>query len=256
MPSHDPFRRLIPSTPASSRWKATVRFGVGRMGVVWLHPTGGDTVSGRFEPPRAVATEVPAGAGDRQEVTGWTDASASAGSRLRAPMIAMSVRLGLMGGRAGALAVTKDRARPALHRCPLLIPLLLAIGLEPLMSAEATSVLGSGDSSGLPDEATTLLTSWDNLLVAFVLPIAAIGVGIITVTGSIQRLSATGLVGGVITAVLGVIGAMALPGIITGTGAASFVTTSLAYASTWSAALCDPVGFVAWAGVLYARRRH
>ena len=82
-----------------------------------------------------------------------------------------------------------------------------------------------------------------------ILPIAAIAVGIITVLGSIQRLSAIGVVGGVVTAILGIIGTMALPGIIVASGDAAPLV------GVWArGASLDPMPFVIWAGVSYARR--
>ena len=131
------------------------------------------------------------------------------------------------------------------------ITLVLALGLWGWLglvgAAVATTVT---DGSGTPPaEATAVYGAWDSILVAGILPIAAIAVGIITVIGSIQRLSAVGVVGGVVSAILGIIGTMALPGIIVASGDSTPLAGVLARGAS-----IDPMPFVIWAGVSYARR--
>jgi hypothetical protein len=132
------------------------------------------------------------------------------------------------------------------------LTLVMALGLWGWIGlAEAVYATTITDGGGtVPTEASDVYGAWDSILVAGILPIAAIAVGIITVIGSIQRLSAVGVVGGVVSAILGIIGTMALPGIIVATGE----TAPLASVVAWGASL-DPTPFLIWAGVTYARGR-
>ena len=131
------------------------------------------------------------------------------------------------------------------------ITFVIAFGLWGWIGLVGTAVATTiTDGSGTPPaEATAVYGAWDSILVSGILPIAAIAVGIITVLGSIQRLSAIGVVGGVVTAILGIIGTMALPGIIVASGDA------VPLAGGWARGVSiDPMPFVIWTGVSYARR--
>jgi hypothetical protein len=132
------------------------------------------------------------------------------------------------------------------------LTLVMALGLWGWIglagAVYATTITDGGGT--VPTEASDVYGAWDAILVAGILPIAAIAVGIITVIGSIQRLSAVGVVGGVVSAILGIIGTMALPGIIVASGDATPL------AGVWArGASLDPMPFVIWAGVTYARGR-
>ena len=129
------------------------------------------------------------------------------------------------------------------------ITLVLALGLWGWLgftgTTDATTITDGGGT--VPTEASDVYGAWDSLLVAGILPIAAIAVGIITVLSSIQRMSAVGVVGGVVAAILGIIGTMALPGIIVASGDAVPLVGVLARGAS-----IDPMPFIIWAGVRYA----
>jgi hypothetical protein len=85
--------------------------------------------------------------------------------------------------------------------------------------AWASTVLSTGTGGTVPTEASDVYGAWDQILIAM-LPLAVLGAAIGLILLSLSG-RGMGLVGSIVVAIISVIGAMALPGIITGSGSAS-----------------------------------